>query len=208
MNDIVEVALVRHGLPTRVEGSVRPDPGLTDSGLTQARAVADAMAFLPVRTIASSGLQRAIQTAAPTAERLGLSVQIDDDLAEFSTGEDYYIPIEDMVAEGDPRLDRWRELVADPSMVDVLAEFQHRVTAAVGRVAVTTGTGVAAIFCHGGVIAACLEKALGGVRLPLAEPHYGSITRITVAGDGEWKLLSLNEIHHVERFVALQGGMQ
>jgi probable phosphoglycerate mutase len=206
MSDVVEVALVRHGLPNRVEGTLRPDPGLTDSGLTQARAVADAMVYLPVRTVASSGLQRALQTALPTAEKLGMSVHVDDDLAEFSSGEDYYIPIEDMVAEKDPRLDRWRELVLDPSMATVLAEFQHRATAAVDRVVAATATGVAAVFCHGGVIGACIEKALGGVRLPMAEPHYGSITRITVAPDGQWTLRSVNEIHHIERLSALQGG--
>lgn len=208
MSDIVEVVLIRHGLPNRVEGVTKPDPGLTASGFEQARAVAEAMAFLPVRTVASSGLQRALQTAAPTAERLGMAVQIDDDLAEFNNGEDYYIPIEDMVAESDPRLDRWRELAVDPSMVGVLAQFQQRVTAAVDRVAVATSTGTAAVFCHGGVIGACIEKALGGVRLPMTEPHYGSITRIIITPDGEWKLRSLNEIHHIERFSALQRGSE
>jgi 2,3-bisphosphoglycerate-dependent phosphoglycerate mutase len=205
MNDIVEVALIRHGLPNRIEGVTKPDPGLTSRGFEQARAVAEAMAFLPVRTVASSGLQRALQTAGPTAEKLGMTVQIDDDLAEFNNGEDYYIPIEDMVAENDPRLDRWRELAVDPSMVGVLAQFQQRVTAAVHRVAAATPAGTAAVFCHGGVIGACIEKALGGVRLPMTEPHYGSITRIMVEPHGEWKLRSLNEIHHIERFSARQG---
>jgi probable phosphoglycerate mutase len=204
MSDVVEVALVRHGLPNRVEGVSKPDPGLAESGVDQARAVAEAMAFLPVRAVASSGLRRAVQTATPTAEMLGMAIRIDDDLAEFSNGEDYYIPIEDMVAENDPRLDRWREMSIDPSMAEALAEFQHRVTAAVDRVAVATRAGVAAVFCHGGVIGACIEKALGGVRLPMTEPHYGSITRITIAPDGQWKLRSLNEIHHIERSIARQ----
>lgn len=208
MTDCVEVALIRHGLPHRVEGVRKPDPGLTDDGFAQARAVADAMALLPVHTIASSGLQRALQTAAPTAEKLGLTIDVDHDLAEFEMGEDYYIPIEDMIAENDPRLGRWRELEFDPSMVDVLAGFRHRVTAAVDRVAEATRAGVAAVFCHGGVIGACIEKALGGVRLPTSEPHYGSITRVTITSSGQWKLRSLNEIHHIERFSARQGRSQ
>jgi probable phosphoglycerate mutase len=203
----VEIVLVRHGLPARIEGVAKPDPELTASGLEQARAVAEMMVFLPVRTITSSGLQRALQTAAPTAEQLGMAVRIEDDLAEFTTGEDYYIPIEDMVAEQDPRLDRWRELLVDPSMADVLHQFQQRVTAAVERVAVATHTGVAAVFCHGGVIGACIQKALGGVTLPMAEPNYGSVTRISVSPDGQWKLRSLNEVHHIERFSALHGGL-
>ncbi|ODQ93475.1 hypothetical protein BHQ17_13285 [Mycolicibacterium holsaticum] len=198
----MEVALIRHGLPNRVEGVAKPDPGLTADGLDQAAAVADALTLLPVRTVASSGLRRALQTAAPTAENLGLTVDIDDDLAEFTMGEDYYIPIEDMIVEQDPRLDRWRAAAADPGMAEAFTEFRQRVTAAVDRVADATRTGSAAVFCHGGVIAACIEKALSGVRLPTTEPEYGSITRVTISATGDWNLRSLNEIHHIERFSA------
>ncbi|ORA67174.1 hypothetical protein BST23_07415 [Mycolicibacterium elephantis] len=205
MSALVEVALIRHGLPNRVEGVRRPDPGLTEDGFDQARAVADALALLPIRTIASSGLQRALQTAAPTAEKFGLTVDVDHDLAEFDMGEDYYIPIEDMIAEQDPRLDRWRAVVADPNMADAFAEFRQRVTVAVDRVAGATRAGIAAVFCHGGVIQACIEKALAGVRLPTAEPEYGSITRVTISADGAWNLRSLNEIHHLERYTAQRG---
>ena len=205
MSALVEVALIRHGLPNRVEGVRRPDPGLTEDGFDQARAVADAFALLPVRTIASSGLRRARETAAPTAESLGLTVDIEDDLAEFDMGEDYSSPIEDMIAEQDPRLERWRAVAADPDMADVFAAFRQRVTTAVDRLADATRADVAAVFCHGGVIEACIEKALSGVRLPTAEPEYGSITRITISARGEWRLRSLNEIHHLERFSAQRG---
>jgi probable phosphoglycerate mutase len=202
MSGVIQVALIRHGLPNRVEGVVKPDPGLTDNGFEQARAVADAMVLLPVRTIASSGLQRARQTAAPTAEKFGLRVEIHDDLAEFDNGADFYIPIEDMIAEADPRLDRWRESMAKPDMHGPLADFRRVATAAVGRVAAGLRDGVAAIFCHGGVIGACVEKAVGDVRLSLTEPHYGSITRITINANSRWKLRTYNEIHHVERVAA------
>jgi len=202
MSAVVEVALVRHGLPNRVEGVVKPDPGLTDNGFEQAQAVADAMVLLPVRAIASSGLRRARQTAAPTAEKVGLAVEIHDDLAEFDNGADFYIPLEDMAAESDPRLDRWREMMAKPDMAGPLAEFRRTATAAVGRVAAASPPGVVAIFCHGGVIGACVEKAVGDVRMPVSEPQYGSITRIAIAADGQWKLKTYNEIHHIERLAA------
>ncbi|MGB9303882.1 MAG: histidine phosphatase family protein [Mycobacterium sp.] len=208
MSAVVEVALVRHGLPNRIEGVVKPDPGLTENGFEQARAVADALVLLPVRAIASSGLRRALQTAAPTAEKLGLTVDIHEDLAEFDNGADFYIPIEDMIAESDPRLDRWREMMSKPDMEGPLAEFRRTATAAIGRVAAASPPGVAAIFCHGGVIGACVERAVGDVRLPLAEPHYGSITRIAIKADGHWKLRTYNEIHHIERRGSGPGGAQ
>ena len=202
MSAVVEVVLIRHGLPNRVEGVVKPDPGLTEDGFAQARAVADAMVLLPVRTVASSGLQRARQTATPTAEMLGLAVDVHHDLAEFDSGADFYIPIEDMIAEADPRLDWWRQLMAEPDMKSAVAEFRHRASTAVSRVAAASPPGVAAIFCHGGVIGACVEKAVGDVRLGLTEPHYGSITRITIEADGQWKLRTYNEIHHIERLAS------
>lgn len=202
MTAVMEVALIRHGLPNRIEGVVKPDPGLTDSGFEQARAVADAMALLPVCGIASSGLRRARQTAAPTAEKLGLAVDVHEDLAEFDNGADFYIPIEDMIAEGDPRLDKWREIMSQPGMEGPLADFRYTATAAVGRVAAAGPPGVMAIFCHGGVIGACVEKAVGDIRLPLAEPHYGSITRIAIEAQGRWKLRTYNEIHHIERLTS------
>ena len=47
-----------------------------------------------------------------------------------------------------------------------------------------------------------MEKTVGDVRLPLIEPHYGSVTRIAIGPDGQCKLLIYNEIHHVERLAA------
>lgn len=199
MSDAVEVALIRHGLPHRVEGVAKPDPGLTGSGFEQARAVAEILLQLPVRTVASSRLRRARETAAPAVEKLGLDLDIHDDLAEFDSGADFYIPIEEMVAAADPRLDRWRELMASNDMDGPLADFRRTATAAVARVAAGTSGGVAAVFCHGGVIGACVEKAVGDVRLGVTEPHYGSITRITIGAEGQWKLRTYNELHHIER---------
>ena len=208
MSDAVEVALVRHGLPGRIEGVPRPDPGLTEVGIEQARAVAEVLAALPVRAVASSGLARAKETAAPTSEALGIATGVYEDLAEFDNGADFYIPIEDMVAESDPRLDQWRELMHRPDMVGVLAEFRRTATAAVGQVAAESRSGLVAVFCHGGVIGACVEKALGDARVPLIEPHYGSITRIAIDADGTWKLRTYNELHHIERIAALSRGAQ
>jgi probable phosphoglycerate mutase len=204
----VEVALIRHGLPIRIEGVPKPDPGLTESGFEQARAVADVLAVLPVRRIASSGLTRAKQTAAPTAEKLGITVDVHEDLAEFDNGADFYIPIEDMIAEADPRLDQWRALMAEPTLAGAYVEFRRTSIAAVGRVAAESPAGLVAIFCHGGVVGACVEKALGDARASLIEPYYGSITRIAIDADGEWKLRTYNETVHIDRIAALSGGAQ
>lgn len=204
----VEVALVRHGLPSRIEGVERPDPGLTAVGVVQSHALADMLVHLPIRTIASSDMRRALETAQPTADRLGADITVDPDLAELDLGADFYIPFEEMAAENDPRLHRWRDVMASEQGSAALAEFRQRAEGAVHRLSAQGSAevgGAVAVFCHGGVIGVCVEKALGDARVALTEPEYASVTRIVIEPDGRWKLWTYNEIHHLER-AAMQGG--
>lgn len=194
---VVELILVRHGRPNRVEGVFPPDPGLTALGFAQADAVAKVLGSLPVSAIFSSGLKRALQTAEPTAQRVGLDIDIDHDLAELDLGGDYYIPIEE-ISESDPRLVEWRAVMADPGTQTVITEFRQRVVQGVDRVRRRVGSGVAAVFCHGGVIGVCVDKATAGHPSRRRDPEYGSITRIHIAPDGAWTLRTYNEIQHVE----------
>ena len=80
----MELILVRHALPVRhevTEGTA--DPGLSEDGLAQSRHLADYLAAETIHAIYSSPMQRAVQTAAPLAERLGLPVTILEDVAEY-----------------------------------------------------------------------------------------------------------------------------
>ena len=63
-----------------------PDPGLTELGRTQARALADWFpGFAPHPTqLFSSPFMRALETAAPLAENLGMDVAVRADLMERS----------------------------------------------------------------------------------------------------------------------------
>src|SRR4051794_24297093 len=104
----MDLLLIRHGLPVRLEGHLPADPGLAPAGTTQAGRVADWLADEGIAAIYSSPMQRAVQTAAPLAERTGLPVVVDDDLAEFDRDLPYYIPMEELLPD-DPR---YRELVS------------------------------------------------------------------------------------------------
>lgn len=53
------------------------DPVLTELGLQQADAAAEALAGEPIRRIVASPYRRALQTAAPLARRLGVPVEIE-----------------------------------------------------------------------------------------------------------------------------------
>ncbi|MGW8815589.1 histidine phosphatase family protein [Gordonia terrae] len=194
----VNVVLIRHGLPNRVEGVTKPDPGLSPSGRDQADAVADALRHERLSVIASSDLRRARETAAPTVDASDRQPVVDPGVAELYNGEDYYIPIEEMAAAKDPRLDRWRELLASRESQPMFAAYREQVlTAMSGLIARTGPGGTLAVFCHGGTIGVCVEHALGA-RVDIGEPEYGSITRIKVDGEA-WKLRSYNEIQHVNR---------
>ena len=100
----MELLLVRHGLPVRVEDAQGPaDPDLELEGYAQADALARWLADEPIDAVYSSPLRRAQQTAAPVARRLGIDVVIDDELAEFDRDAHFYIPVEELKATRDPR---------------------------------------------------------------------------------------------------------
>src|SRR5687767_1480717 len=81
--------LIRHGRPSSTWGGHDDDPGLDEAGLDQARAARDWLlsrseAERP-RYVVSSPLRRCRETAVPTAETLGVPVEIDPIVGEIPT---------------------------------------------------------------------------------------------------------------------------
>ncbi|MDP3173208.1 MAG: histidine phosphatase family protein [Phenylobacterium sp.] len=83
--------LIRHAKPATAWGDSGggDDPGLDETGRTQALAARDALLALapaerPVRVV-SSPLRRCRETAQPTAEALGVEVEIDPAVGEIPT---------------------------------------------------------------------------------------------------------------------------
>src|SRR5687767_11585663 len=106
----MQMLLIRHALPVRIEDAAGPaDPELSEVGQRQAELLADWLAVEPIDAVWSSPLRRAQETAAPLAAALGHDVVIDEELAEFDREADFYIPVEELKAEGDPR---WDQLVS------------------------------------------------------------------------------------------------
>lgn len=86
-----DIHLVRHGQSTwnavrRIQGQTAHVP-LTALGEQQARRAASQLADCGARAVFSSDLRRALQTALPIAERLGVAVTQEPDLRERSLGE-------------------------------------------------------------------------------------------------------------------------
>ncbi len=82
---ITRVHLLRHGEvhnPTGVLYGRLPGYGLSERGHAMARRVADTLAPRDIVQLCSSPLQRAQETAAPVADKLGLEVVIDERIVE------------------------------------------------------------------------------------------------------------------------------
>src|SRR5215469_6517319 len=79
------VHLVRHGEVANPDGVLYgrlPGYRLSEDGQMMAKAAADFLAGRDVTVLRSSPLERAVQTAEPIAEQLGLTIEIEERLIE------------------------------------------------------------------------------------------------------------------------------
>jgi broad specificity phosphatase PhoE len=86
----VTVLLIRHGSTPRVGKGLTgwlPGHSLDENGQKQANDLASRLAAAPLAAIYSSPLERAAETAAPLARRLGLEVRTREDFGEVRFGE-------------------------------------------------------------------------------------------------------------------------
>jgi broad specificity phosphatase PhoE len=195
----MEIVLVRHALPVRVDATEHggpADPGLADRGREQAERLVEALAADEITALYTSPAARARETAAPVAAALGIEPVVEPGIAEFDTGGSSYVPVEELRAEGDPR---WHALVRGDlysSLIDPVA-FRARVVAAVEAIAERHPGGRAVLFSHAGTINAYAGHVLGQERTIWFPPAYCSINRVGAARDGRRGVVSLNERAHV-----------
>ncbi len=83
--------LIRHGDNDYLKNNKLPGrlPGihLNEHGREQAAEVARCLGQMPIKVIYSSPLERAVETAGPLAQTLGLDIQLRPDLADIDVGE-------------------------------------------------------------------------------------------------------------------------
>jgi probable phosphoglycerate mutase len=201
-----DIVLVRHGASQPyLDGTLFPlvdghgDPPLSAEGVEQARLVCARLAATRVDAIYVSTLQRTAQTAAPLAERLGLTPQVEPDLREVYLGEWEGGIFRKMVAGGHPvslRMaaeERWDVIPgAEPS-----AELTGRVNAAIERIVTAhPGQRVVAVT-HGGIIGAILAQATGSRPFAFLGAENCSISRLVVAQD-RWIVRGFNDTAHLD----------
>ncbi|MDH5672719.1 MAG: histidine phosphatase family protein [Myxococcales bacterium] len=193
----MELLIIRHGLPERVESSdgTPADPPLSAEGVQQAARMARWLEHEGIDCLYTSPMRRAQETVMPLAEQLGLEPRVDPGVAEFDQGSDSYVPIEQMKREGDPR---WRELVASGwySELDPAA-FRQTVVASMETIIEENSGKRVAVVCHGGVINVWAAHVLRIDRNLFFNPFYTSINRFMASSRGHRSVKSLNETGHL-----------
>jgi probable phosphoglycerate mutase len=192
----MQLLLIRHALPTRTQAGEGSDPELTDSGREQARRLPDALARFPISRLVSSPQRRAFQTAEPVASARGLTVDVEDRLAEYDRGLSHYVPLEQVRVE---RPDDWARMAAGelPGAVDTGA-FRDRIRGALADiVAAADHADTIAVFSHGGVINVVLHEILATPNLLSFPIDYASVTQLRYSRSGRVTVGGVNNVEHV-----------
>jgi broad specificity phosphatase PhoE len=169
---------------------------LSEEGIEQAKRLPDALARFPITRLVSSPQRRSIQTAQPVADALGLTVEVDERLAEYDRDMEHYIPVEQIAAEFPEELARLAQGHL-PSSVDETA-FLARIDAGI-RDLVASGDheDTVAVFSHGGVINGLLHIILGTEKILCFNVDYAGVTRLLSSREGNLYVAAVNGTEHV-----------
>ena len=192
----VELWLIRHGLPVRIDGGDAPaDPALAPAGREQARLLADWWSRHPIDAVYASTMRRAHETAIPLAEATGHQIELDDGLREFDAHDHSYVPLEELRADEAV----WKRMVEawlSPEAEQRRQVFRTEVTATIDAIVERHQGERVAVVCHGGVINAYLSGMLSLPGTMWFEPSYTSVSR-ALAGGTHKQIVSLNETPHL-----------
>ena len=167
--------MIRHGKPSATWGGDDDDPGLDETGQAQARAARDWLMALPQgdrpTKVVSSPLRRCQETAEPTAQALGVQIEIDARVGEIPT------PAALSLEERGPWLRRsfagtWAQIDGD---LDYEA-WRHEITASVAARPHT------AVFSHYVATNAVVSQLLGLPQVLAFRPDHASITVLETDG--------------------------
>lgn len=199
------ILLVRHGesAPAKPDepfplADGHGDPPLHPDGVAQAARVGERLASHHIDAIYVTSLRRTHETAAPLAQRLGMTPIVEPDLREVHLGEWEGGLMRARVAQGDPllaeilRQERWDVIPA----AEPLEQFHDRTVGAISRIAGTHPGQVVVAVIHGGVIGHLLHHASGSSRFAFASADNASISEIVVYED-RWQIRRFNDTAHL-----------
>ncbi|HEV7506921.1 MAG TPA: histidine phosphatase family protein [Thermoanaerobaculia bacterium] len=187
--------IIRHAEPDY------PRDALTARGHAQARALADRLSAMGIDRVYSSPMNRALETARYTAERLGLEVQVESWTREL---EDWWVPDQALGERPVWQVDAATLRALAPGQEiwppDALAQLHSASDEFLGRHENASSQGIA-VFCHAGFALTWLA-ALLAVPLPLMWAGFSlppaSITTVVfeklAGGDTAARCLGLGNV--------------
>lgn len=183
--------VIRHGetawnVDSRIQGHL--DIPLNDTGLWQARRLAQALSGETLSAIYSSDLARARQTAEALAALSDVPVQPDVSLRERGFGVFEGLSFAEVRQRWPEQAERWRLRDPDfrPERGESLGDFYVRVVGAVERLAAAHRGQSIAVVAHGGVLD-CLYRAAARLDLRAARTWTlanASLNRLLYADAG------------------------
>lgn len=204
MHQATRIIAIRHGQTAwnadgRIQGHV--DIGLDASGERQALLLADALADAGLAAIYASDLLRALQTAQPAAERLGIPVATDAGLRERGFGVFEGLTHVDVDRLWPEQAQRWRrrEPGFGPGGGETLEAFYARSVACASRIAARHPGQTIALVTHGGVLD-CLYRAATRAGLQAQRSWQlgnASLNRLLYSPEG-FALVGWNDRAHLE----------
>ena len=188
----MELIFVRHGRPEHVQTSdgSPADPPLAEVGHLQATAVAQWLSEESVDHIYSSPMRRALETARPIENALGLTAVI----REHSSS---YVPMEILK---EVNRQAWERMAtgAVTSSGDSIHAWRHSVIHQVEELIKEHSGQRVVVVCHGGVINAYIASCLSidENNFMKFDVDYSSVSRVLASGAGHRSIKSINETTH------------
>lgn len=201
-----DLLLVRHGesAPASLEDPApladgQSDPALAPEGRKQAQKIADRLAHEQIDAIYVTNLRRTAETAAPLAERLGLTPQVEPELREIYLGEWEGVAFRKYVSEGHPTAvrmfleQRWDVIPGAESN----ATFGARVRSGLQRIVAAHPGERVVVVVHGGVIGQAMGLVTNSSAFGFIGADNASISQI-VAMPEPWVLRRYNDTAHLD----------
>lgn len=188
------ILLVRHALPDQ---GVDMDPTLSGTGRAQAELLGEWLVHERPSMVYASHLQRARQTAAPLARRLGIDVRQHEGLREWTSARTHYVRPEDLAHTPEGRAfaeGRWEGFIPDHDRV----ALRTTMAATLREIARSHPGDTVVAVSHGGAINSLLAHAIGAEVPFFFNPAYAGISRLQVWPDGRFVLASVNESAHLD----------
>ena len=154
------ILLARHGQtdfnapPVRIQGSL--DPPLNETGVAQARELAELVAGEGVHALYASDMLRARMTAEIVGERIGLEPVIEPRVRECDWGSWEGRLVEDIAREEPERWHAWLGAGESFRFPDGESLTEHMARTAAALDDVRAGELSALVVCHGGTIRVAL----------------------------------------------------